>query len=231
MIVYAQDRRKFLKTIAVAGAGLSLSASAASSLIKEKPDNEEEVTPNEDLMREHGLLNRVLLIYDENLKRISGKKDPDYKVINASAIIIRDFIENYHEKLEEEFVFPALIKANKEKDLVDILKLQHDVGRKITARIIDLTSKIKKASLPILKNDLASFTLMYRAHESREDTVIFPAFKKAVGEKQYKELGERFEEREHKLFGEDGFEGMLKKVEALERQLGIADLRVYTPKL
>ena len=45
-----------------------------------------EVTPTEDLMREHGLLKRILLIYDEVGRRIEGRRDfpPDAVTKSAS---------------------------------------------------------------------------------------------------------------------------------------------------
>ena len=70
---------------------------------------------------------------------------------------------------------------------------------------------------------------MYRPHEAREDTVLFPAFRELVGEKEYDRLGDMFEDREHQLFGAAGFEGKVEEVAQLERQLGIYDLAQFTP--
>lgn len=70
---------------------------------------------------------------------------------------------------------------------------------------------------------------MYRPHEAREDTVLFPAMRKIVSEDEYFALGEDFEDREHELFGEDGFETMVEKVANIEKQLGIYDLSRFTP--
>ena len=41
---------------------------------KRKESEEEEVSPAEDLMREHGLLNRILLIYEEVRRRLTAKQ-------------------------------------------------------------------------------------------------------------------------------------------------------------
>lgn len=68
-----------------------------------KEEAEEEVTPSEDLMREHGVLNRILLIYDACRTHLISKEQFDLSVLNNSAQIIRTFIEDYHEKLGEDF--------------------------------------------------------------------------------------------------------------------------------
>jgi hemerythrin-like domain-containing protein len=76
-----------------------------------------------------------------------------------------------------------------------------------------------------------SFIRMYRPHEAREDTVLFPALGKLLPAKRLKELGEQFEKEEDKLFGDEGFEKEVGKVAAIEKQLGIYDLDQFTPKL
>jgi hypothetical protein len=43
--------------------------------------------------------------------------------------------------------------------------------------------------------------------------------------------GKAFEDKEHQLFGQDGFEKTVEEVSALERALGIDDLRSFTPSL
>ena len=70
---------------------------------------------------------------------------------------------------------------------------------------------------------------MYRPHESREDTILFPAFHESMSEKEYDQLGEKFEGREHQLFGKAGFEGVIKQIEELEKMFGIYDLVQFTP--
>ena len=106
--------------------------------------DEEEVTPSEDLMREHGVLNRILLIYDHCRKQLINQEKFPIEALNNSAQIIRTFIEDYHEKLEENYLFPRFEKANVLTDLVKILRIQHHAGRTLTDEIIQL-GKMKSA--------------------------------------------------------------------------------------
>src|SRR5689334_7441685 len=73
---------------------------------EEKEKEEEEIGPGEDLMREHGVLRRVLLVYGEAGRRLDRAADLDPDVIQKGARLIRTFIEDYHERQEEEMVFP-----------------------------------------------------------------------------------------------------------------------------
>jgi hemerythrin-like domain-containing protein len=234
-IISTSSRRKFLLK---GGVVVAASAFARAGLFGAEPDKkdddkEEEVSPAEDLMREHGVLKRVLLVYGEAVRRIEANQDLPPEAVMDSAKIIRSFIEDYHEKLEEDFLFPRFKKANKLVDLVDVLLQQHQAGRKVT----DITMQL--ATNQALKNSddrrkladsLRSFVRMYNPHEAREDTVLFPAFRKIVSKHEYDSLGEDFEKKEEELFGEDGFGKMVDKVAEIEKKLGIYDLSQFTPK-
>ena len=72
---------------------------------------------------------------------------------------------------------------------------------------------------------------MHRPHEAREDTVLFPALRQIVSKHEFDSLGEDFEKKEHQLFGEDGFEKIVDRVAAIEKELGIDDLSQFTPRV
>jgi hemerythrin-like domain-containing protein len=199
-------------------------------LVAAAKDEPEDVTPTEDLMREHGLLKRILLIYDEVGRRIDARSDFPPDAVTNAAKIIRSFIEQYHEKLEEDHLFPRFRKHNKLVDLVDVLEKQHAAGRRVTESILTLANAKSEAEKVKLRDALHSFVRMYAPHEAREDTVLFPALHEIVSKHEYAALGEEFEKKEHQLFGKEGFEGMVPRVAAIEKQLGIYDLAQFTPR-
>ena len=227
-----QSRRRFLQaTVALSAVGF------VSEPEKQKKSEagkaEEEVSPAEDLMREHGVLKRVLLIYGEALRRLDSREELPPEALGDSAKIIRSFIEDYHEKLEEDFLFPRFRKANTLVDLVEVLLAQHRAGRRLDGHDAAL-STLKAIRDPnerkLLADSLRDFVRMYSPHEAREDTVLFPAFRKIVSGHEYDALGEQFEDKEHELFGADGFEKMVDRVAGIEKKLGIYDLAQFTPK-
>jgi hypothetical protein len=75
--IMANDRRQFLAATATLGVGtLGLSPGQARGDDQPKDDKKdqpgEEVGAAEDLMRDHGVLNRILLIYEEGLRRLTA---------------------------------------------------------------------------------------------------------------------------------------------------------------
>ncbi len=70
---------------------------------------------------------------------------------------------------------------------------------------------------------------MYRPHEAREDTVLFPAFKDLITQDEYDSLGDLFERKEIDLFGSNGFQEVVDQVAEIEKELGIYKLSQFTP--
>ena len=94
-------------------------------------NEEEEVTPAEDLMREHGVLRRILYVYDEARDRlIAGGTVPLDALGNAAALMQR-FVHDYHEKMEELHVFPLFEHAQRMAKMTAVLRVQHEQGRAI----------------------------------------------------------------------------------------------------
>jgi hemerythrin-like domain-containing protein len=191
------------------------------------------VTPTEDLMREHGVLRRILLIYEELFRRLKKNQDFGPEVLASSAGIIKKFVENYHEKLEEDFVFPRFVQAGKLVDMVALLKVQHQAGRKVTDFLL-ANAKADALKDQEMRQGLAAhlhaFWRMYRPHADWEDTVLFVDFRSVVSPQEFRELGEKFEDTEQEKFGKGGFEKIVGEVAGLETTLGIEKLSQFTPK-
>lgn len=223
-----EERRHF-----ITGAGILLASACAGLSIKAQAKEERnKVTPVEDLEQEHGLIQRLLLIYDEALRHLSNGQDFDLHAFHAAAKIMREFVEDYHEKQEEDFLFPRFEKAHKLAELSKTLRSQHDAGRRLTDQILELTKSAKASGGAATKlvDTLNRFVRMYRVHAAREDTVLFPALRTLVSSHEYDALGEEFEKKEHAMFGKDGFDSMLDKVAGIEKSLGIYDLNQFTPE-
>jgi hemerythrin-like domain-containing protein len=213
-----------------AGSGVALAVNSGAA-----PDSIEILripTPGEDLMAEHGLLVRILLIYRHMLAgRASGQPVPAGHA-HDSALIIHDYIEAFHEELEEAFVFRRLMQAGQLKPTISTLVLQHARGRELTQLI--LAESGGSGSLPTTAADrvasaMAGFVRMYEPHEAREDTVVYPAFRALLKPAEIADLSERFADLQTEQFGRDGFAAMVGQVATIEEALGIYDLGQFTP--
>jgi hypothetical protein len=73
------NRRRIGLVIAAFASAAPLMARAAES------EDGVAVTPPEDLMREHGVLNRILLIYEAVMRKFDAKEGFDASVIGQAA--------------------------------------------------------------------------------------------------------------------------------------------------
>ena len=231
------SRRAFVHFSTIAATSLLITAPGCATTDhkpREPREQEEEVAPGEDLMREHGVLKRIMLIYDEIAGRIDRKQDFSPDDLARSAKLIRDFVEDYHEKLEENYLFPRFQKANKLLDLVQTLRRQHDAGRRVTDIILQRATASAMNTVDdraTIADAIRRFNRMYAPHEAREDTVLFPAFHTVVSRNEYDSLGEDFEKQENQKFGAGGFEHVVDQVATIEKSLGIYDLAQFTPRV
>lgn len=242
-----KTRRELLAGISIAGAGALLAGCRRTPNQTGSTTNEDgregashgesapsEVTANEDLMREHGVLRRALIVYRESAAKL--KQDPSSVAPDAlekTALLFRVFGEDYHEKkLEEVYILPVLKKfRGPASSYVDQLLAQHIRGREITDYILSVTKadNIPSHTVGPLVSAMESFARMYESHAAIEDTVIFPSWKASLGEAELDELGAKFEEIEMDHFGgDDGFAAAVSRMLEIETSLGLANLETFT---
>lgn len=224
------SRRELMQKSGVVLTSMAFTA----ALYGEGEEKETEVTATEDLMREHGVIRRALLVYAElapKLRSDPGSVDP--AALHKAAQLFRSFGEDYHEReLEEQHIFPTIRKMNRPEltHYADVLTAQHQRGREITDYVLAVTTgKIGKQHGDELANIFEAFTLMYQNHAAREDTIIFPAWKTNYTNKQLDELGDKFEEIEKKTFGKDGFDDAEYTMTQIEATYGFTDIAQFTP--
>src|SRR5689334_8500608 len=96
------SRRHIPITTTSALAGIAVLPSSLALGAAKKKEEEEEVGAVEDLMREHGVLRRALLVYTEAAASIRAGTQVDAAALNKTARLFRAFGEDYHERQLEE---------------------------------------------------------------------------------------------------------------------------------
>jgi len=240
-------RRELLAGISLVGAGALLAgckrqpAGNTNGAVTEQAKPEEssseesggEVSAVEDLMREHGVLRRALLVYRESAAKLrENATSVPLSALEKNAQLFRAFGEEYHEKkLEEVYIIPSLRKVQGPAAVyTDVILAQHVRGREVTDYILAVTKadKLPSAAVGPFIEALESFVRMYEHHAAVEDTIVFPAWKESLSDEELDSLSGTFEEIETAQFGEDGFESALKRIAEIEESLGLANLAMFT---
>ena len=172
-------------------------------------------------MREHGVLRRVLLVYRESGRRLAANNELDAMTrppSRAARRLIRRFVEDYHEKQEEDFLFP---RFEKREDA-------HRAGGACCGpnikRVARLTDRIQAlATAPAMKDSAAAPTAHHRARRFRAH-VRAPRGARGhrplpgpheITSRRVLRARRRLERREHQLFGGDGFAQAVAEIEGL----------------
>jgi hemerythrin-like domain-containing protein len=228
-----ESRRNFLVKSGLLIAAASLSG-AGCWRGPEKGTKAWKIAATEDLMREHGILRRLMLIYDEIGRRLKQGEEFPVPVLAEANHIIRRFMQDYHEPNEQFHVFNWFGNAGKMVELVAILYQQHLAGRRLIdkVKILGTEENLKNPSERLrIAELLNTFNQVYRRHAAWEDTVLFPAFRSIISPKDFTAVGETFEREEAKAFGPNGYEKIVGQVADLEKKLGIYDIQQFTPKI
>jgi hemerythrin-like domain-containing protein len=193
---------------------------------------EKRVGATEDLMREHGVLRRALLVYAQAAGQLKRGQAIPADALHRAAGLFRRFGEDYHERaLEEQHVFPAVVNAGGEPAAIcRTLATQHRRGRQITDYVLAASAgtAIARSRMGPLAGVLEGMVRMYQHHTAIEDTVVFPAWKRTLTPARYSVLSEQFEALEKRMFGHDGFEEAVQRIGTVEQAFGLADLASLT---
>lgn len=220
-------RRDFLSAAAASGALAALAGCASEAKPEPPPKREPGPSPVEALAEDHGLLSRILLVYDESMRRLETEAGFDPLTLVKAAGVMREYIEGSHLRFEEEYIFPRFQARNDRLGLIETLRYQHRVGRKLTGEILDLGGLLARDNAETRKHlaqILRTVVRMYVPHHAREDTDLFPFLRYVVTPAGYDALGEDLERERTRRLGTDGFERFVGEITYCEQSLGIYDL-------
>lgn len=234
LVIMMRNSRSARSRNPFATVGIFLQAEAHEPIKKKGEALEERVaSPIEDLSKEHGVLERLLLIYDKVINDAASGMGFNARAINGATRIFKDYIGEHHDRCEERYIFPKFREANYIVELIDILQYQHDVAKRLTGEILERTSPgspMDESGVKRVTSLCCSLVYMYRPHMSREQTVVSPTFYDIVTEGYIKDIKEEMEAEEKKLLGETGFRGLVGRVSEIEKEVGTHDLQQYIPQ-
>jgi hypothetical protein len=230
-------RREFL--VAAAGLGLGGMAGAAAtrpwlrrleaapSPAPSKGAADEPNTPPESLMLEHAIQERLLEIYEEAAERLLKPEDKRAAaatvVLRQAAALVRKLYEDFHQRLEEQLVFPHFEKHAQLGPLVKTFKAQHAEGRALTDKILQGLGAAESgppaaAARPGLAQSCRAAVRLARGHMAREATDLFQALYDVVPSATLDQMSRQLEKQQEEVFGEDGFKDLLAQIAGIEKE-------------
>jgi hemerythrin-like domain-containing protein len=221
-------RRSFLLGLGAAATGLLVrrGVSYAQDASAIAPAN-----AAERLMSEHGVVQRLMICFDEAAGKLETDAPVPASAVLGAGAIVDEFVEAYHEELEEQHIFKALDGQEDLAPLILTLRRQHAAGRTLAGRIIEISGEgalIETGRRRALAAFCSQYARMYRAHAAYEDTVLVPGLRSLLGPDAFADLNGQVREFARATLGTSGLDDVLGRVNAVQQELGIGRLEDFT---
>jgi hemerythrin-like domain-containing protein len=164
--------------------------------------------PRGPLMIEHRLIERILVHFRAELKRIAttGKTDPVF--VDIAVDFFRTYGDRTHHGKEEEILFRELGKKNMSENdsrIMQELISDHVIGRSVTSDLVAANKRYRngdEAALRIITDMLAFLADFYPRHIEKEDKVFFPSMMRYLSETDQQLMLQEFWEFDRKMIHE-----------------------------
>jgi hemerythrin-like domain-containing protein len=172
-----------------------------------------------------------MLVYERFIKDQKSGEGADLPLINRTAQIAKSCLSDCHERNEERWLFPLFREEGYLAAMVDALEQQHNAGREVTDKIIDLSThgRIKdQTHMNILMTLCRSYVFMHQPHISRENSELFLRLFHIATPGVIDDITGKMARATREAIGEQGFAGPLRRLAEIENSLDIHDIRSYT---
>jgi len=156
------------------------------------------VTPTQELRNEHRIILKVLDAAEREIDAIArtGKVREDFvlKLLD----FVRNFADACHHAKEEKRLFVKMSERGMPLNAgpLAVMLHEHEEGRRLVKAAADaLPSALlgDKRALQALKDGLAGYVDLLRAHIGKEDNILYPMADKMLTAEDQKTLAEAFE--------------------------------------
>lgn len=144
------------------------------------------MTATEILVDEHRLIKKVLDWGEEEIARIEDGRRPDTEKLGRAVDFIRNFADRCHHAKEEGLLFKRLREKGMpgEGGPIAVMLHEHELGRAHVAAVaaaLDGAGRGEPGALASLREHLAGYIALLRAHIDKEDHILYPMADRLLG--------------------------------------------------
>ena len=172
------------------------------------------------LMIEHRLIERMLLVIKDILADIESKNTVDPVLVDIAIDFIRVYADRTHHGKEEDILFRKLKNkplSTDDRRLMNELIEEHVFGRQTTKALVDANTRYRngdETALADIADKLLTLIEFYPKHIEKEDKVFFPSSRTYFTDEEDQAMLARFWEFDRKMIHEK----YKSVVEGLERR-------------
>jgi len=129
------------------------------------------------LLEEHRLIERMLGVLDELVRRLESEREVPASVVEAALRFLIEFTDGLHHAKEEHVLFPLLARHDigPDQPFINALAEHHDMGRSYVRRMAGAWRAVQRA-VPdahiALASEMRSYVELLREHIRIEDEFL-----------------------------------------------------------
>ena len=160
------------------------------------------------LMIEHRLIERMVILINQEVSRIKKTGSPNIPLINDMIDFIRSYADKTHHGKEEAILFRDCARKSMSGDddrIMNELLEEHQYGRKTIHKLQEAKEKYirgDRAQKEVIIHQLEALVHLYPNHIVKEDEVFFPNTEKYFSEAELDRMLDEFREFDQKMIHE-----------------------------
>ncbi|WP_440951529.1 hemerythrin domain-containing protein [Methanococcoides sp. FTZ1] len=161
--------------------------------------------PTDDLKEEHHAVKLMLKILDGICVDIESGNKVEHEHLENVVEFLKVFVDKCHHTKEEEYLFPAMKKAEilGSTVIIDSLLIEHETGRRNVRMISEAVSgKMDSEALSTIVKNSRDYVELLSQHIDKEDNKLFPLADKHLAPEIQEDLFKSFEIVEIEKIGE-----------------------------
>ncbi len=164
--------------------------------------------PRGQLMIEHRLIEKMLVIIIKEIERVQNNRIIDPVFINTAVDFIKTYADRTHHGKEEDILFKELEKKDlsaNDQAMMDDLIREHQEARNTVKEIIETNEKYINGKNDVFNEILRNMKWLidfYPRHIQKEDKIFFPNTEKYFNETELNTMLNNFLEFDRRMIHE-----------------------------
>ena len=169
-------------------------------------------------MIEHRLIERMIILIEQKLKKIETTNQVDPLFIDTVVDFIKIYADRTHHGKEENILFRELANkqmSDQDRQIMEELVDEHVLGRKTTKELVEANAQYRigeKPALAVIVSKLGKLVDFYPKHIEKEDKVFFPAYMKYLSDEEDQLMLKAFYEFDQEMIHEK-YRSILQKLQ------------------
>ncbi|HEY4698768.1 MAG TPA: hemerythrin domain-containing protein [Nitrososphaerales archaeon] len=182
--------------------------------------------PIDALMHEHRMIERLMNVLNESIRRVEAGAEVDVDLFEKSIDFIKNFADRCHHMKEEGELFSIFAQKGipDEGGPIGMMLKEHHIGRDYVRGMDDGLRRYRagdKSQAKVLTQNAKGYIDLLSQHIMKEDNILYPMGNRLLSNADRKKLSSRFEEIETVEMGGGVHEKYHHLVDDLENRIGL----------